>query len=497
MPKRYLSIWFPALATDCVEKKEPQLRQVPWVRCSPEHGRMVIRAANARARREGLAAGMVLADARAICPQLQDRPYDEPALEQLLQSLADWCLRFTPVVATHPPDSLLLDISGCAHLWGGEAQYLHHISTRLHAGAYAHHLAIADTIGAAWAWAHFGNSDTALPSGSEADALWTLPPAALRLPAYILQRLHKVGLQQIGQFIQMPPRSLQRRFGQILLQRLGQALGSHPESIEPIQPIQPYAERLPCLEPVRTALSIEWALQELLEKICQRLIKENKGLRTARLNAYRVDGELETISIGTGHASHNAGHLFRLFSLKINQIEPALGIELFELEASSVEIMSPAQDTFWNTRSEHTLIAELLDNIATRVGPQSIKRYLPQARHWPEQSLRVVHDIQQQPDTPWNDHQRRPIHLLAQPEPIEVVVPLPDYPPLTFIHRGKAYSLSKADGPERIEREWWVDSGEPRDYYCVEDAEGARYWIFRLGHYDTGEPEWYLHGFFS
>lgn len=497
MPKRYLSIWFSALATDCVEIQEPYLCQTPWVRCVSEHGRMVIRAANAQARREGLRVGMVLADARAICPELQDRPYDEVAINELLQSLAAWCLRFTPIVAVHPPDTLLLDSSGCAHLWGGEEAYLQHISTRLEQRGYTHRIAIADTVGAAWAMAHFGTSRCIIASGSEAEAIWTLPPDALRLPSSVLQRLYKVGLQQIGQFIQMPRRSLQRRFGDVLLQRIGQALGSYPETIEAIQPPLPYADRLPCLEPVRTALSIELALQELLDKLCQRLVKEGKGLRTARLKAYRVDGKQETISIGTSHASHNAVHLFRLFSLKINQIEPALGIELFELEALMVEKMSTAQDTFWNTRGEQTLIAELLDNIAIRVGSQAIKRYLPQARHWPEQSLRVVHNMKEQPDIPWNDRQRRPIHLLARPEPIEVMVPLPDYPPLTFIHRGKVYPLSKADGPERIEREWWVDSGEPRDYYCVEDKEGARYWIFRLGHYDTGEPEWYLHGFFS
>lgn len=332
---------------------------------------------------------------------------------------------------------------------------MHHIERRFGAGGYTVCIGIADTIGTAWALAHFGARSTRVESCREIEALWNLPPAALRIAPELIARLHKVGLQRIGQFIRMPARTLQRRFGDSLLVRIGQAVGTYPEAIEPIaaEP-HPYSERLACVEPVRSAQSIEIALQKLLEKLCIRLSQESKGIRAATLKAYRIDGKIERISIGTGHASHHALHLFKLFSLKICCIEPALGIELFELEADMVEPMHPTQDTFWNKQGQQIQIAELLDNIATRVGQERIKRYLPQEHYLPELSVHETHCLYQRSEVSWNDYLQRPIHLLSCPEPIDVVVPLPDYPPLSFIHRGKVYKIVKADGPERIESEW-------------------------------------------
>ncbi len=69
---------------------------------------------------------------------------------------------------------------------------------------------------------------------------------------------------------------------------------------------------------------------------------------------------------------------------------------------------------------------------------------------------------------------------------------------MLFRCKGKLHTIRKADGPERIEPEWWLQEGEHRDYYAVEDQDGHRYWIFRLGHYDTTKKvQWFLHGIFA
>ena len=277
MAKRYVSIWFRHLQTDWVVRRRPELKNAPFVLSASERGRVVIKAANGAAQAHGIDVGMVVADCRAVLPQLQ--VLDEiPGLpEKILAGIGEWCLRFTPVVAVDLPYGLLLDITGCAHLWGGEKPYLKDILTRLRGFGYDVRAAIADTIGAAWAVARYGQKTPLIESGKQADAITVLPTAALRLEADTIERLEKLGLLQIGSFMSMPRSALRRRFGAPLLQQLDKALGQEMEMLQPIRPIQPYQERLPALEPIRTAKGIEIALQQLLETLCATTFQRRKG----------------------------------------------------------------------------------------------------------------------------------------------------------------------------------------------------------------------------
>lgn len=498
MPKRFLSIWFRHLTTDRLEIEYPQLKRGPFVLASPERGRMTVKAVSTAAVSAGVWQGMAVADARAIVPTLEVFP-DEPDLERrLLKALARWCLRYTPVVAPDPPDGLILNITGCAHLWGGEPSYLENIRTILQGKGYHVRTAIADTIGTAWAVARYGQGSPLVQSNAQREALLPLPPAALRLDMDILQRMDKIGFRKIGQFIDIPPSLLHRRFGVSLLTRLEQALGSAYEHVQAVRPLNPYVERLPCLEPICTAAGIAIALKRLLETLCKRLSKEGRGIRTGVFKGYRIDGKIEQVTIGTGKASRNPTHLFKLFELKLSSIEPALGIELFELEAPLTEKVRETQAAVWHTATgDSTAIAELLDNIAGKVGMNSVHRYLPQEHHWPERSIKEVPFLDGELDMEWPVDRNRPLHLLPKPQPIEVMAPLPDYPPLHFRYKGMIIKIVRADGPERIEQEWWLQTGPPRDYYCVEDGNGARYWLFRSGLYNEGKPQWFIHGFFA
>jgi protein ImuB len=500
MQKRFVTIWFRHLTTDWLTIRQSALQGMPFVFAAPDHGRMIITAANAAAEVLGVTPGMAAADAKAIIPDLQVFD-DKPGLAvKLLNALGKWCIRYTPIIAIDIPDGLILDVSGCTHLWGGERAYLGKIVTQLKSKGYDVRAAIADTIGAAWAIAHYGQVTPLIEPGGQAAAILPLPPAALRLEPDVLQRLHKLGFYTIGSFIGMPRSALRRRFGQDLLLRLDQASGREEEHVIPLQPVEPYQERLPCLEPICTAAGIEIAIKRLLETLCKRLKEEGKGLRTAILKCYRVDGKIIQIAFGTNRASYHTGHLFKLFELKIPSIEPGLGIELFMLEAPKVEDVSPSQEALWaeSPGLEDTAVAELLDRLAGKVGVGAIHRYLPVAHYWPERSVKQASSICEKPAIAWRTDRSRPVQLLAQPEPIEVTAPIPDYPPMLFRYKGKVHQIKKADGPERIEREWWLEEGEHRDYYNVEDAEGKRYWLFRLGHYAGGQGnQWFLHGFFA
>jgi protein ImuB len=460
---------------------------------------MVITAANAAAQQKGIDRGMVLADARAAVPELEVMD-DKPDLAgKLLRRLAEWCIRFTPVVGIDLPDGLLLDASGCSHLWGGDAPYLDDIMKRLGARGYHVRGAMADTPGAAWAVARYGEAPFVIGSNQQLEALMSLPPEALRLEEDAIARLHKLGLTRIRQFIQMPRTSLRRRFGPQLLLRLYQALGQEEETFAPVFAPEPYQERLPCLEPIVTATGIAIALEQLLESLCGRLRREQKGLRSANFKGYRIDGKVVAVSIGTSRASHHVKHLFKLFEIKLPTLEPGAGIELFVLEAPKVEDHVAGQEKLWEETGslDDMRLSELLDRLAIRVGPEAIKRYLPDEHYWPERSCRLSQSLQEKPVTVWRTDKLRPLQLLPEPEPVEVTAPIPDYPPMLFRYKGKLHKIVRADGPERIEQEWWLQQGQHRDYYRVEDEDGCRYWLFRLGHYHEKTYKWFIHGFFA
>ncbi len=501
MQKRFISIWFRSLKTDWYSRRQPGLSNMPLILASPDHGRMVVTAVNAQAKKQGVGIGMVVADARAIIPVLQVLD-DLPELpDKLLKGIAEWCIRYTPAVAIDlTSDSLILDVTGCAHLWGGEKQYLTDIVKRLKNFGYDVRAAMADTIGAAWAIARFGQDSPIVESGEQTAALLSLPAAALRIEIEIVQLLEKLGLRQIRDFISMPRPALRRRFGNQLLLRIGQALGYEEEVIIPVQRVEPYQERLPCLEPIVTATGIEIALKRLLDALCHRLQQEGKGLRVALLKCYRVDGKMEKIEIGTNRPSSNSNHLFKLFEIKIDSIEPALGIELFILEALNVEELSPVQEKLWNNTGglDDINLSELLDRLGGKIGANNIHRYVPDEHYWPERSFKPASSIDEKLQTEWKVDSPRPLNMLSKPHPIEVTAPIPDYPPMVFRYKGRLHKIIKADGPERIEPEWWLQEGQHRDYYRVEDEEGYRYWLFRSGHYDVAKSyQWFIHGFFA
>ncbi|HLT87743.1 MAG TPA: DNA polymerase Y family protein [Sphingobacterium sp.] len=500
MAKRYAVLWFPFLLTDWYTKHNPELGDMPFVFAMPMRGRMCVSAINPLAAQLGVVSNMAVADARAAIPKLtvlQDKPQRK---EKLLKAMGLWCMRYTPMVSVDTADFLTLDITGCAHLWGGEEAYLQEIHLQLKQKGYEVRIGIASTIGAAWAIARYGQHGTIIPEDTQQQALSMMPIACLRLESNLLERLKKLGFRTVASVMQIPPQVLKRRFGEDLTKRVAQALGKKEEFIIPLKPVIPYAERLPCLEPIKTAKGIEIAIEKLLDMLCKRLMGEGKGLRNAKLSCYRVDGKVKSIEIGTNRPSAHAKHLLSLFKEKIPTIAPGWGIEVFVLEAPKVEDAIAAQELLWNGEGslDNDALAELLDRFKGRDGTCCINRFLPDEHYWPERSIRLAVSLTEKRTTAWRMDRPRPTRLLNPPHPIEVSAPIPDYPPMLFRYKGEVHLIKKADGPERIECEWWIEQGEHRDYYYVEDDQGRRYWLFRLGHYQGDRSaNWYLHGFFA
>jgi protein ImuB len=546
--RRVMYLWLPRWPIDrrhLSQRKNSAApaEEVPFATVVDAAGRRLLAAVNPAAASAGLAPGMPLADALSFLPGLATAAAEPAEDAASLRRLAEWCSRYSPWTAPDGVDGVRIEITGSAHLWGGEMALAVDLAARLDRRHIAGRIAIADTLGAAWATARFaeGKSPIILPPGDCRAALAPLPVEALRLDPATAQGLRRVGLKRIGDLAAMPRDALTRRFGEMVTRRLDQAQSDLPEPLSPLGEAPVRRVRLSFAEPIADPADLLRATERLVEDLVLRLAREGIGARRLDLGFHRVDGRVERIRLGTARPSRDPRHLVALFKERLDTVDPGLGIEDVILAAFAVEPLPPEQIGLggYVPTNEVSGIAPLLDRLGNRLGLTAISRLEPRESHIPERaSVRVPvaktlassvapakAEAQGQP-APWpgsldpspggrplravpgirgDDETRpsRPIRLFEPPEPVEAFWLLPDDPPFRFAWRRRRHRVTRADGPERIADEWWRPEGSGaanaiRDYYRVEDEEGRRFWLFRAGFHDKDQPpRWFVHGVFS
>ena len=448
---------------------------------------------------------MPASQAQALVPGLVIMDADPTADRAALERLALWALhQYAPVVCADPPDGLVIDTTGADHLHGGEEAMLRAIVGRLRTSGIAARAAIADTWGAAHAFARFqGEPVIVIPPGESARQLTGLPLASLRLPPDIVERLRVLGFERIGELAAQPRAPLALRFGPELGRRLDQAMGRLAEPITPIRDRDPIETRLSFAEPIGAAETIARYIGKLAIQLSQAL--EAKGLGAKRLDLlfHRVDNRIEAIRVGTALPVRDAKRLTRLLCDKIETVDPGFGIELMVLTATLVDPIAPRQAASSLTDAPEADVSELIDTLANRIGPERLYRIAPVASDVPERSIARIAPMAPASAAGWPSHWPRPSRLLPKPEGIEAVALLPDHPPAAFTWRGIRRRVRRADGPERVFGEWWKRDAElaaVRDYFQVEDDAGERFWLYRAGDGEdaaTGSHKWFLHGIFG
>ncbi len=455
---------------------------------------------------------MPLADALSFLPALATSPAEPEADAAALNRLAEWCSRYSPWTAPDGADGVKIEITGCAHLWGGEAALADDLARRLLRQNISHRIAVAGTLGAAWALARFaaGANRPALPGpGEERAALAALPVEALRLDPATAAGLRRVGLKRTGELTPMPRDALARRFGAAVARRLDQAQGLLPEPLSPLGEAPTRRVRLSFAEPIADPADLARAIERLVDDLAARLAREGMGARRLDLAFHRIDGRVEHIRLGTARPSRDPHHLASLFAARLDTVDPGLGIEDVILAVFAVEKLVPEQAVL-DSRPDVAAsdMAPLLDRLGARLGLAALGRIELRETHIPERAS-IMTAIALKPH-PRRRHGRmgaaqkppRPIRLFAPPEPIEASWLLPDDPPFRFTWRRRAHRVHRADGPERIAEEWWTEGGSGaadalRDYYRVEDEEGRRFWLFRAGLPGSPPPRWFVHGLFA
>ncbi|WP_170409820.1 Y-family DNA polymerase [Ruegeria atlantica] len=488
MQRRVVSLRFPRLASDRVLRQCPIDR--PFALTLKQKNANRIYCLNATATQQGLHQGMPYADARAFCPNLQSQVAQPEQDQRFLRTLRRWATRYCPWVGLEGKDGLVMDITGSAHLFGGEAAMLTDMRMRLMRAGISTQIGLADTRGAAWALAHYGEG--VAPSGEALATLAALPVAALRIEDSISIALQRLGLRSIGDLARAARAPLTRRFGPGLLLRLDQALGTQPEEISPCADPPHYAVRITLPEPIGLLSDVMAGAERLLVQLCAKLQTQEVGARSLCMTLRRVDQDQQQVELRLARPLRDARRILPLFERGLSEVYAGFGIDQLRLEATQVEAL-PVQQISHVSGGEKGKLDDLISRLGTRIGLENIQRFLPADSHIPERSFIVAPAAYSDPAGSWISTHPRPITLFP-PEPIAATG---SRPPTRFRWRRMSLTTGRTTGPERIAPEWWLEDDNwrsgIRDYWRVETREGRRLWLF----YTPQNPGWFVQGEFA
>ena len=548
--RRILSLWFPHLAAEQVLRQHRGTIEAPFAIVAQSGNALTLSSLSPEASAQGLNLGQALSDARAFCPQLMTAPANPLAEAAFLGHLRRWAGKYSPWVAEEPPAALVLDISGCAHLFGGEAAMAKAISEDLGDMHLTVSMGLADTPGAAWALARFaGQSATPhrsgdaieqearatrsraakrrhwerggpapvirtetphtpfiAPPGQTRAALSRLPVAALRLPPDICTNLNRLGVRIIADLLDLPRAGLARRFGRDVVIRLDQAMGVDPEPVSPAKRTHHFATRLSFPDPIGLAEDITQGITRLLPPLCHKLHTAGRGARRLRLTCLRSDSTHQVIEVGLARPSNDPDRMLPLLTLRLPDVDPGYGIDVLRLEAFVTEPLSPQQhkghadavEVARKLRDGDNSLPDLMGRLGARIGLENLIRFHPADSHIPEKTATRMAAAYSDPAPDWPAfHRPRPTEIFA---PEIVTAEIPGRPPQKFRWRRRSFDLIRATGPERISPEWWLDDPNwrtgTRDYWQVETKTGERLWLFQAlkPNHDAG---WFCQGDFG
>ncbi len=530
--KRVLSVWLPDWPVHrLVQTHDLEATRPLALRASRPGGECVV-ALNDAARALGVSRGQLLADALAVAPGLNVHEADVPGDARALKQVSDWCGRYTPWTVPDPastheePDGIFLDITGCAHLFGGEAALAADLVARFSRLGFPVRVGIGPCPGAAWAIARYG---TSLEGGAVAliakdkvcAALDPLPLAALRIDLSMVDDLARLGVKKIGDLRKLPRAPLVARFGKVLAERLDQALDRAVEPVSPDMPLVVFCKRMQFAEGLMVLADVEQAIRLLCDDMVPLLKEARQGARALQLHLFRSDGVRIEVSVGTSVPSDEAAHIATLFSERLSgfgrDLETGLGIEAMVLNVTASDPLMSAQENMreakrsWLKRRPADL-GFIVDRLGNRLGFDRVGRFEPRESHVPERAVVFVPAIagilpleEDREGDGWCMEKRqrvgRPLRMLPCAEAVDAIAEVPDGPPRQFRWRRVVYHVVRSEGPERIAPEWWRQRKPAlvRDYYRVEDGQGRRFWLYRdgvLGR-ETDTPQWYVHGVFG
>lgn len=504
-----MSLWFPMLPIEVFRRQRRHRqdagshdhRAVLIVRAIGP--RRVVAACCDRALDAGVRPGMTVADARGVFPPdaVLVTPDDPARTAVALAALGRWAHRFSPRVALDPPDGLLIDITGCERTLGGEDAIRRTARADLARFGVRAACVIAPTFAAAAALARHGKAEI-VQDADLRSAIAALPIAALRLDPKQAAGLAEVGLDRLGQIMDLPRSVLPARFGPDLLLRLDRMLGRAIETIETIRPTEPIRASIVFDGPTHRWESLEAVVRSLTADLCDQLARQDTGVTRAVLTLTRSDLPPAPLAFTLSVPSHDPAHLWSLIRPRLERTHLGFGVEGLDLLAERTARIGHSQAHAWSAAepglADQQAVARLLDGLANRLGRDRVLRAGLVQSHRPERAVAMVpvgDDVPHDTDPAPNRGEFRPTLLLPTPEPASVIALTPDGPVHRLTWRDQTAEVLSCIGPERIGPEWWRvarSHARTRDYFILQAEDGRWIWVFR--DLTGGGGGWFVHG---
>jgi protein ImuB len=550
MHRRILSLWFPRMGAERLLRHARMTEDLPFAVVRDTGQIKLISSLSITAESQGLSCGQSLRDAMAICPSLITKSQNPQLEAQFLTNLCRWANKFSPWVAEEVSNALVIDLTGCAHLFGGEEGVVQQVELDCIDLGLSVHIGIADTKGAAWALARYAGQPLSLSRTGDAidqeahatrsraakrrnwerggqaprlkssksisqriaapgftrQALSSLPVAALRLEDHVIISLNRLGLCRVEDLLNQPRAAIARRFGKGIIYRMDQALGVAPEPVNPSKQALHFACRLTFPEPIGLMDDMLAALNKLLPRLANSLESKGRGARRLRLEVYRTDQTMQWVDVGLTYPSSDCALMQPLLKMKLAEIEVKFGIDVLRIVATQTELMyaqhykshidvGPEVSVGQLTNTD---LGDLIGKLGARIGLEKITRLHPGNSHIPEKAAQTIAAAWSSPEMNWLDLERpRPL-IYFQPERV-IALAVPKVP-LQFKWRGQVHEFDSAYGPERIAPEWWLAEQAwrtgTRDYWKVVTKTGDRLWLY-FAHGGLVSGGWFCHGRFA
>ena len=541
---RIMTIWLPRWPVQRRFVERPERRQFPLIVCrmEPRGVQRVVGWAWAAARLKPtqIPSGQTLAETLAalrlacgaeVCQQAEVDQDDPQADRLMLEGIARWCRRFSPTTAVEDaeqPECIHVELAGTAELLGGEQTVVRTaVWTLASRGLYAR-AAVADTPSAAWAAAHHptvvgppvphaaetgawgaeapntervaqprlrGRRWAVVPPARQTEWLAALPVAATRIPAEAIASLSELGVQTIGQLLQLPRESLASRLGPVVVRRIAEFEGSRAEPLQAVAgDAFPHAE-CHLSAPASTLEAVRYVLEPLVEQCLAALAARGFGVTVLQVRlaeAVSVSAKPTPVvcDIGLFRPSVSAQHVVDLVQLRLARMQLPREVESIAVEVVSAGAVAARQRVLFDSvasaaslrAGEQTVqLGGLLDRLAGRLGRMAVFEPRPVVDAQPEHAWVAAPP---EPGGPpraaaTSAARLRPLWMTPRPIRVETASVVPDGPPLWFCISGVRHRVAEAWGPERIETAWWRGCCVRRDYYIVETESGDRWWLFR------------------
>ena len=451
--------------------------------------------------RAGVRTGMTVAHARARLPRgvMHAEQFDPSATRRALRRLALRMHAFVPTVAIDQRDGLLLDASGCVHLYSTLEQLLARVMRKMARFGISARIAAAPTFTAACALARCRSSGSVVKDvNGIAQATQQLPVTALRLQDGVLHALHEVGVETIGQLRALPRASLADRFGSHALRVLDQLSGRAAESITPVVSCSVIEASHELAGPTTRLDAVQVVTRRVLDKLCETLRKGQLGCRKIVATLDRSDIEPLVLTLQVAKATNDAGHIFMMLRHLLDSAQLGYGVQGVRARAMLVSRLRHEQRQAWHETSVSTppdALGRFVDACVARMGQASVTWHAPVASYLPENAMvrQVVAELLQPPIKPeYVFAIDRPSRLFVEPVSASVFALVPDGPLVRVTVDGEEIEIASTDGPERIAGEWWRDDASAkltRDYFRVQTLLGRWLWLFRCS-----DGRWFVHG---